>query len=317
MELNLRLFTQKDAAEWDIFCEQSLQATLLHTRKFLSYHQDRFIDRSLIITEGNKWLGILPAALNPIDSSEVISHPGISYGGFLHQGGLRGIRMIEALDLTQNFYLKLGYRSLIYKAVPSFYHTSPAQDDLYALFRLGAFKFRCDLSSTINLENRLPSAHGRLWGIKKAQKIGASIVEGRQYLEKFWQVLSDNLFEKYGTAPVHSLSEIKNLVEMFPKEILCICSEYDGAIVAGVILFVTPQVIHTQYIASNAQGRKISALDALIEHAIYLGINSGKKWFDFGINNENNGQILNNGLYSYKNGFGGGGYIHDFYKIVF
>jgi hypothetical protein len=317
MGLNVRLFTPEDAELWDIFCGKSLQGTLLHTRRFISYHLDRFIDRSLIITEGNKWLGILPAALNPIDPLEVISHPGITYGGFVHQGGLRGERMVEALTLTQDFYLKLGYRSLIYKATPTFYHSSPAQDDLYALFRLGASKSRCDLSSTINLENRLPLPHGRLWGIKKAQKLGASIVEGQHYLENFWQILSDNLFEKHGKAPIHSLSEIEILFERFPKEILCICSEYNGAIVAGAILIVTPQVLHTQYIASNAQGRKISALDALIERSILLGINSGKKWFDFGISNESNGTILNESLYAYKNGFGGGGYIHDFYKIVF
>ena len=317
MELNVQLFNEKDAAEWDIFCEHALQATLLHTRKFLSYHQNRFIDRSLIISQGGKWLGILPAALNPRDSSEIVSHPGITYGGFLHQGGLRGEMMIEALRLVQDFYSKLGCQSLIYKATPSFYHRSPAQDDVYALFRLGASKIRCDLSSTINLDNRLPLIKGRRWGIKKAQKSGVVIVEGKPYLKDFWKILSDNLSEKHEASPVHSLSDIEILVERFPKEILCICSVYMGDVVAGAVLFITPQALHTQYIASNNQGREVSAVDAVIEHCISLGIDDKKKWFDFGINNENNGLILNEGLYNYKNGFGGGGYTHDFYKLVF
>lgn len=317
MKLEILLFAPEDSVAWDIFCGNALQATILHTRKFLSYHEDRFIDRSLIISDGEKWLGVLPAALSPGNNSEVVSHPGITYGGFLHQGGLRGEVMMEALLLTQDFYSKLGYQSLVYKATPTFYHRSPAQDDLYALFRLGASKTRCDLSSTIYLENRLPLIKGRRWGIKKAQKSGVIIVQGGQYLKYFWEILSNNLSEKHEAAPVHSLSEIEILIERFPEEILCICSEYEGVVVAGVILFIAPQVLHTQYIASNVKGREVSAVDAVIEHCIMLGINAGKKWFDFGINNENNGLILNDGLYSYKNGFGGGGYVHDFYKLIF
>jgi len=317
VSLAVRLFTPEDAVAWDLFCEQSLQGTLLHTYKFLSYHQGRFIDQSLVIFDDEKWLGIFPAALNPKDPSQVVSHPGSTYGGVVHQGGIRGEVMIEALHLIQAFYAKLGYKSLVYKATPTFYHRSPAQDDLYALFRLGASKFRCDLSSTIDLENRLPVIKGRRWGLKKAQKSNVSILQGPQYLKGLWEILTNNLSEKHEASPVHTLREIEVLVERFPEEILCICAQHNGLIVAGVILFVTHNTIHTQYIASNATGREVSALDAVIEHSIYLGINAKKRWFDFGINNEKNGLILNNSLYTYKNGFGGGGYTHDFYRLVF
>ncbi len=317
MTFEIRLFTPEDAIAWDFFIAKTLQGTFLHTRKFLSYHQDQFIDQSLIISDGEKWVAIFPAATNPGDPSQVVSHPGITYGGFLHQGRLRGLGMIEVFHLTQSFYSNLGFKSLIYKVVPSFYHRSPAQDDLYALFRLGASKIRCDLSSTIDLENRRPLMKGRRWGIKKAQKANVHIVHGTHYLQTFWEILTNNLAEKHEVSPVHSLIEIEVLIERFPEEILCICAENNGAVVAGVILFVTNQTLHTQYIASNFVGREISALDAVIEYCILFGKTSGKRWFDFGINNENNGLILNDELYIYKNGFGGGGYTHDFYQLVF
>lgn len=317
MSLKVRLFTSEDAVAWDLFCDQSLQGTLLHTRKFLSYHEDRFIDQSLIISNEEKWLGVFPAALNPKDSSQVVSHPGSTYGGIIHQGTLRGEMMIEALRIIKDFYEKLDFKSLIYKATPSFYHRSPAQDDLYALFRLDASKIRSDLSSTIDLENRLPLIKGRRWGMKKAQKSEVTIVEGGQYLENFWKILTNNLSEKHEALPVHSLREIEGLIERFSEEILCVCAQHNGVVVGGVILFVTHNAFHTQYIASNAAGREVSAMDAVMEHSISLGIKAGKRWFDFGINNENNGLILNDSLYAYKNGFGGGGYIHDFYQLVF
>lgn len=317
MSLKIRLFTSDDAVAWDLFCEHSLQGTALHTRKFLSYHEDRFIDNSLIIFDGEKWLGVFPAALNPQDLSQIVSHPGSTYGGIVHQSSLRGEVMIEALFAVKEFYAKLGFKSLIYKATPSFYHRSPAQDDLYALFRLGAHKIRCDLSSTIDLENRQPLIKGRRWGIKRAHKSEVMIVEGRQHLESFWKILTDNLSEKHDALPVHSLIEIEGLIEKFPEEILCVCAQLNGVLVAGVILFVTHNTFHTQYIASNAVGREVSAVDAVIEYSISLGVKARKRWFDFGINNENNGLILNSGLYTYKNGFGGGGYTHDFYQLVF
>lgn len=317
MSLEVRLFTSEDLAAWDLFCEKSLQGTILHTRKFLSYHEDRFIDQSLVISDGKKWLGVFPAALNPKDHSQVMSHPGSTYGGIVHQGALRGEAMFEALGLIKDFYSSLGFQNLIYKATPAFYHRSPAQDDLYALFRLEASRIRCDLSSTIDLENRLPLIKGRRWGIKKAQKSGVAIIEGSQYVEDFWKILTNNLSEKHEAVPVHSLHEIQTLIERFPEEILCVCAQHNGVVVAGVILFVTHNTFHTQYIASNAAGREVSAVDAVIEYSISLSVQAKKRWFDFGINNENNGLILNDSLYNYKNGFGGGGYTHDFYQLVF
>lgn len=317
MSLEVRLFISDDTSQWDIFCTKSLQGTLLHTRKFLSYHQNRFDDRSLVIFDESGWLGVLPAALNPTDPCEIVSHPGITYGGILHLGQLRGERMIQALHLGKKFYSNLGYKSLIYKVTPSFYHRSPAQDDLYALFRLGASRIRCDLSSTIDLENRLPLIKGRRWGIKKAQKAGLTIVTGSSYLKFLWEILTENLAAQHCTTPTHSLSEIQVLTERFADEILCICAEHDGNVVAGVVLFITPQALHTQYIAANAAGREMSATDGIIEYCINLGVKARKKWFDFGINNESGGVILNDGLYTYKNGFGGGGYVHEFYKLIF
>ena len=39
------------------------------------------------------------------------------------------------------------------------------------------------------------------------------------------------------------------------------------------------------------------------------------RWFDFGISTENDGKYLNNNLFNFKNGFGGGGTLYQTYKI--
>jgi len=54
--------------------------------------------------------------------------------------------MIESLGAAVAHYADQGFSALRYKAVPYIYQSTPGQDDLYALFRLGAARLRCDLS---------------------------------------------------------------------------------------------------------------------------------------------------------------------------
>lgn len=315
MSISVRPFRSSDADTWDDFCKDSLQATFLHTRRFLSYHGDRFEDRSLIIEDESEWVGLFPAALSPGAATSVTSHPGITYGGILHQGNLRGERMIPAFDAIRQHYAAQGCVKLLYKAVPTLYHQVPAQDDLYALFRLRAERTRCDLSCTIDLHRRLPVSERRRRSLKKAIKAGVEIVEGVQHLAALWEVLMDNLGRKHGAKPVHTLAEITLLAERFPTSIHCVCGYLNNLIVAGVVLFVTPTTHHAQYIASSQKGYEVSSLDLIFEYCIDAAIKAQRRWFDFGISNENHGKVLNDGLYRFKSEFGGGGVVHEFYEL--
>lgn len=315
MSLCIRPYSEENAQEWDVFCEQADQSTFLHTRRFLSYHGDRFIDRSLFIEDGGRLLGLFPAAEHPQQCDHIVSHPGITYGGVLHAGLLRGARMIDAMVAIGRHFSDLKYKQLVYKAVPTFYQRRPAQEDLYALFRLGALRSRCDLSSTIDLYNRGVLSERRRRSLKKALKAGVTIISGAECLPALWEVLSENLARKHGVAPVHSLIEISSLMERFPENIGCYCCVLDGEVLAGVIVFSTPMADHAQYIASSEKGYEVSALDAVFDHCIAHSHQVGKRWFDFGISTEASGTHLNEGLYGFKSEFGSGGFVHEFYEI--
>ncbi|MEY4593865.1 MAG: hypothetical protein RIQ47_275, partial [Bacteroidota bacterium] len=196
MTLHVRPYCEEDANTWDHFCTKAVQSTILHTRRFLSYHGTRFIDQSLIIYDDQNWLGIMPAASQPGDENCVISHPGATYGGIVHQGQLRGETMLDALKACCHYYRSSGKQRLLYKAVPSFYHQVPAQDDLYAIYRMGARRYRCDLSSTIDLAMRTPLNERRRRALKKAQKYGITISTDKELLPALWQVLTENLQRK-------------------------------------------------------------------------------------------------------------------------
>lgn len=315
MTLQVRPYMPGDEQAWDDFCAASHQATLLHTRRFLGYHGDRFRDRSLLLEEEGRCVGLLPAAEHPRERACVVSHPGITYGGVVHQGALRGDRMLAALGAVAEHYRAQGMSRLVYKAVPAFYHRTPANDDLYALFRLGAKLARRDLSSTIDLLHRLPVSERRRRSLKKARKAGIALAEGAAHLPALWEVVADNLARKHGTQPVHTVAEITLLAGRFPQDIRCVCGTLDGRVVAGVVLFETPMASHAQYIASSEAGYDVSALDAVFEHCIEQAAAAGRRWFDFGICTEEAGTVLNDNLYRFKSEFGGGGTVHDFYEL--
>jgi lipid II:glycine glycyltransferase (peptidoglycan interpeptide bridge formation enzyme) len=53
----------------------------------------------------------------------------------------------------------------------------------------------------------------------------------------------------------------------------------------------------------------------VFEYAILGAADTGVRFFDFGISNENSGKVLNEGLYGFKSEFGCGGVVHEFYEI--
>ena len=312
--MKARLFLPDDAARWVEFCARAHGATFLHSRRFLSYHQDRFDDRSIVIEDDGGWLGVIPAARHPAEHDVVVSHPGITYGGILHHGRLRGGEMLAALGAAATLWHAAGFSRLQYKAVPYIYQRAPAQEDLYALFRAGARRYRCDLSSCIDLHHRLPVSERRGRARAKALRAGAQITAGNQHMRALWDLLEDNLRRRHRTQPVHTLAEITTLATRFPDRLRVIVALVDGKIEAGILLFLTDRVAHAQYIASSERGHEVNALDPVLESAIEESRLDGRRYFDFGISTENQGRALNEGLNRFKNEFGAGGVAHEFYE---
>ena len=62
------------------------------------------------------------------------------------------------------------------------------------------------------------------------------------------------------------------------------------------------------------EGRNVGALDFIIDKLINE-VYSNKKYFDFGISNEDGGRFLNTGLIAQKEGFGARAVVHDFYEF--
>jgi hypothetical protein len=205
-----------------------------------------------------------------------------------------------------------GIDKVIYKAIPHIYHSFPAEEDLYALIRYNAKLIRRDVSSTINMNERIPYSRNKKRNIKDTKTSGLTIRKSMNF-EDFMDIEEKRLAEKYGVKPAHTKEEIKLLASRFPDQIKLFTLENNKEILGGVIIFESKNVAHGQYQAANDEGLKSGGTDLIFDFLINKYYKD-KKYFDFGISTENNGLYLNEGLIHYKEQFGARSVVHDFYE---
>lgn len=304
-------YTTSEHDLWNTLNAQARNGHFLFDRRFMEYHSDRFQDCSYIFVEDGKPIALLPANLA---GDTLYSHQGLTFGGLVIEQRVNSIRMLAIWDALLTRLCAQQVSRLVYKPLPLIYHRSPAQEDLYALFRHDARLIRRDVTTTIDYRAPGTRSKRRDRGVKKAIKSDVTFDESRDW-PAFWTILSDALVSRHGVAPTHSLDEIELLAQRFPDIIRLYIAQRAGHTLAGVVMFETATVAHAQYIAVSLEGREVAALDGLFDYLIDQFRHS-HRYFDFGISNEDGGRILNEGLVTQKEEFGGSTVVHEVYEVV-
>ena len=300
-----------DSEAWNQFVKSSKQATFLLDRSYMDYHSDRFADHSLLIYRQGKLYALLPA--NEKDHT-FYSHQGLTYAGLLTTHKATTEDICQAFAAICQYLESQGFQRVVYKPIPWIYHQIPAEEDLYALFKVCQAQISVrNVSAVIDLHHPLKWYNIRKQGAKRAFELPVHIECSEDY-DTFWEILSTNLMETYHATPVHTLQEIKLLHARFPENIkLYVALQEDGKMLGGTLLYITPRVVHTQYISASAEGKLKHALDALFMQLIQQEY---KDWdyFDFGTSNEEGGKVLNTSLIYQKEGFGARAVVYDTYE---
>lgn len=304
-------YTNNLHLEWDSIVSISKNGNFLHLRNYLDYHISRFDEQSIIVYKNSKPVAVFPC--NRI-GEEIISHGGLTYAGLIYSNLLHTIDVLCIFDGITSYYTKLGCKSITYKAIPHIFHRYPAEEDLYALFRIGARLVRRDISSVVRLNYRTKLSDSRKNTIRKAKNHGLFIRE-EMILEDFYILLIDSL-SNHGIQPVHTLTELQLLKNRFPDQIRLFGSFNGSEIWAGALIYDFGEVVHTQYLTSSIEGRKFGALDYLLDYLLDIEFSS-RQYFSFGISTLQQGYYLNEGLIFQKEGFGGRGIVYDFYEWKF
>lgn len=311
-KLSVRLYNKEDYHKWNEFVANAKNATFLFHRDFMEYHQDRFQDFSLLVLdEKDNLKAIFPA--NRVEDV-VFSHQGLTYGGLVVN---QKTKLSDSIVLFQEVLKYLNQnqiQNLDIKILPSIYSDFPSDEVEYLAFLCQAELIRRDTLSVIDLQSHFKYSHGRKQEIAKAQKLGFEVREENTF-DTFWnEILLPNLAEKHKAKPVHCLAEMTLLKEKFPKNIRQFNVYLDDKIVAGTTIFETSTVAHSQYISGKANAETNLSLDFL-HHYLITEVFKDKKYFDFGISNENQGKNINSGLLFWKESFGARTITQSFYRF--
>lgn len=308
----VQLYSSAHTAAWNDFISTAKNASFMLLRHFMEYHQSRFDDYSIMIFRNQRLKAVLPAHLL---AGSLYSHQGLSYAGIVLSQRATLPETILLMRVLLKFLHQQGIKKIYLKLTPVIYHTRPAEEINWILFRLGASLYRRDALAVIDrYATSLPYQQRRKRAISKAAKLPLQMASGWQELAPFWrEVLIPNLQQRHQVAPAHSLEEIQYLARMFPQNIIQHTVYLHGQPVAGCTVFLHPTAAHLQYISANEIGKKSGSLDWLIDYLINQY--ADRRFFSFGNSNESNGQIINQGLIEWKEGFGASILVQDFYQI--
>lgn len=308
--MEIRRYRREDKELWNSFVSKARNATFLFDRNYMDYHADRFDDNSFMFYHKGKLKAVLPAN---VAGDTLYSHQGLTYGGLLLDKKATVEDVLECFDSLNSWLRENCISKVVYKALPWIYQQYPSEEDLYALtWKCKAQLISRDISSSIVIDNKLKFAESRKSGIRKALSLNIEVGESND-VDGFWHVLEDNLGNRYNAKPVHTANEMKLLMSRFPNNIKLYVAKMNGEIVGGTLIYVTPQVVHTQYISASVEGKKHGALDLLFDYIINK-VYANCRYFDFGKSTEQGGAYLNEPLIFQKEGFGGRGVCYDWYQ---
>lgn len=308
--IKLRPYHASDAAAWDAVVGRSRNGNFLHRRGYMDYHADRFIDSSLVVERGSEIVAVLPASIR---DTVVSSHGGLTYAGLLTTHDLRADATLSVFELIGEHYRQAGVSQVIYKPVPHVFHAYPAEEDLYALQRVGARLLRRDISSVVPLQDRVSFSDARRRSVRRAAAAGVQVRRGHDLAE--YHALLGEVLRRHEAVPTHSLAELQLLQSRFPDQIILHEARQGETLLAGVLVYDFGRTVHSQYIAASEEGRRVDALSLLLGELVGTSY-ADRTYFSFGISTEQQGSVLNSGLIAQKESFGARAVVHDIYEWV-
>lgn len=315
MSIHIEEYDSHIKEKWDDFVESSWNGTIFHTRKFLSYHPpDRFIDKSLIIKNGNRWIGVFPAAL---DNNSIKSHPGSSYGGIIMDSPLSIRKTHRIVEKLIEYLNNQNISKIELTSTPSVYRKRPCDYIDFVLIRRGFSYQKRELTACIPT-SRDPFNYYKQearTATRKAKRAGITVKENKNY-EEFYRILEKNLKMRHDVTPTHTLKELEKLIDLFPDKIRLFSSFYKKEQVAGSVLFqANSKVVLAFYISHVEEYQHLRPVNILFYKILKWCYKKHFKFLDLGTFTLN--MEPNFGLGRFKESLGAQGVFRDYLEYKF
>ncbi len=301
-------YSKEKKTEWDNFVSSANNGTFLFYRNYMEYHSDRFNDFSIMLYDKGKLSALFP--FNYIKNT-LFSHQGLTFGGIITNYKTDSLKFIQYFNEFSKFALNNNFKDIIYKSIPQIYKSYQGDDEHYAMFRVNAELIASNLSSVIDLSLERNISRNRKRALQKSFDNNLTTNHSEGWSD-FWNIMEQNMKEKFNVKPVHSLEEIIKLNRLFPNNIKLLSCNLNNKMVGGAVIYLYKNVIKVQYAHADNTGKTLGAIDNIYNFVI----NNFKdyKYLDLGTSNLENGNYINSGLLKQKSGFGAKGITFNIYK---
>ena len=310
---------------WDEFVlKDSFNGNFLQTRNFLNYHRkNKFKDASLIFMKDNKIAAVLPANETD-DGKTLLAHQGSTFGGIV-------VGRAYANTTNYNWIFKeliAYFNDKQYELVELRMHNwlySPDEkhNELFEYyFQLYGFSVRSEVGFFIDL-SKLKEDYICDFDKLKKRKLNKAKKQGFTYrklisdeeVKMFYAVLANNMM-KFDTIPVHTCEELLNFKNARLQDVVSFYGVFhEDTMMAGSMVFdfCNKKVFHTQYLASRQEFLELCPNEFLYTNLIQSAIDEGYRYISYGTTSLEHGNIYNESLGMYKEGFNTDSYMNRTY----
>jgi len=312
MDLVIKPYTSDMESIWDTFIDAAINGTFLQSRRFLSYHGEKFIDSSLMFYLKDKLICICPACtIIENEQKSFWAHKGSTFGGLIFAAGeYKAEKVIEIIKLLKQYLYENNYSEAYLKITADLFSLKSSDLLEYCLWYEGFNSYRelSTYSVLTDCTEDLAASFSRTYRRYRNRwmDVGAQFLEldSIDKISDFYDILVENL-QIYNAKPIHSVDELIDLkFNRIPEETVFYGTYLDGKIVAGCLLFkfFPVKTIHMQYVAT-AQNLEYDLPSptaftyfSMLEVTRKLGFNR----ISWGTSNFEMGRVLNESLIRFK-----------------
>lgn len=316
--------------DWDKFISESLNGTLFHESKFISYHsKEKFNNFFVIIYKNLTPFALFPAAIVEKEDQKILkSHPGTSYGGLVFKSTPKLKEVFDTLNALESFAKQNNIKAIEFRQSPKIFlkceldqidfallHNSYSRidEELSTCYKLDYYK-----DKTIDEMLLLFDRTGRNKVRKNVKKSLKNKLEFREFgfdeIQDYYSILCSNL-TKHKTNPVHSLEELIKLKTLYPKRVRFFGVYHNNKMIAGYLIFnINSKGNHVFYGSLDYNYQHLRPTSYGLFMLLHTFAQEGLEYLNMGISTEGGGRIINWELFDFKESFNGTGILRTYWK---
>jgi len=277
----------KELSNWDSFVDNSINGTIYHKRKFLSYHRNRFKEneRWVIIKKRNEVVAQIGYCLFKEDNRIVAKSPyGASYGGFIFKNQPSYKSVSEIIKLFNTHLVDNKIVSIILTN-PIFCCSIQHLDLIpYVLIENGYKSQFRQISSIIDFANGEVDeiVESRARNMERKAINNGIIIKHLASIDDYWIPMLET-FTRHGSKPTHTKNQLKELMMKFPREITLDVAYLQNKPVGGICYFSINDYLKCSfYFCQTKEGQENQSLSYLIMSGLRQAQKEGYRYLDFG-----------------------------------